>query len=487
MRNIEVRLKNGTVLQKCRIGKQKKVFRIGRAANNDIVIDDSHIDAVQMEISVHDDELLVKNLGKGLGTTINLKLLPANEATELKMGDDVVIAGKYYLRIVDDLFETTTMQAIPSGIGEIVQENVGFFESMFGSLKARLKLLVGDNQLEFDKTMNYFSKTINQKIRELAAIHEMSIRMNQIHDFKILLDTTVGMALEVSGAQRGAIMLFNEERQDFDLLSQKGIDPKSSEFSLSKILCEQAFRKNEVIIISNAATEPAESGDPSVIKSVAAAPLQIRGEVMGVLYLDNQQVEDCFSDQNLGFIKAFSAHASVAIYNARMFFQAVTDGMTKLYNNKYFRQRLSEELRRASRHKKPLSLIIFDIDHFKKFNDTYGHQVGDKVIRAVGNAVRETVRICDVAARYGGEEFALILPETDKDGALLLAERLREKIETMALLHEKRSLHVTSSFGVVSLIARNQGREEMIRLADDALYQSKRNGRNRVTMAPDED
>jgi diguanylate cyclase (GGDEF)-like protein len=173
--------------------------------------------------------------------------------------------------------------------------------------------------------------------------------------------------------------------------------------------------------------------------------------------------------------------AAVVIEKARLFNLATIDGLTGLIVHRHFQAKMEEEFRRAKRYQKDLSYLMTDIDHFKKFNDTWGHQIGDMVLREVAKIVRSCVRDTDVAARYGGEEFAVILPETDLDGAILFAERLREKVEAASFEGPEQDLKVTISIGVSSLPSHKaENALEMIKLADDALYVAKENGRNRV-------
>jgi len=142
---------------------------------------------------------------------------------------------------------------------------------------------------------------------------------------------------------------------------------------------------------------------------------------------------------------------------------------------------MEEEFRRAKRYGKDLSYLMTDIDHFKKFNDTWGHQVGDMVLREVAKCVQACARDTDIAARYGGEEFAVILPETELDGAMLFAERLRQKVEESSFDGPKGPLKVTISVGVSSIpVHTAETAVDMIKLADDALYVAKERGRNRV-------
>lgn len=160
--------------------------------------------------------------------------------------------------------------------------------------------------------------------------------------------------------------------------------------------------------------------------------------------------------------------------------QATMDGLTSISNYKGFCEALDREMSRAQRYKKPLSLLFSDIDHFKKVNDTFGHLAGDEALKTVVLRMKKELRQSDYIARYGGEEFAVILPETDSDDAMWVAERLRKKIEIETVFYQDIQFSVTMSFGVASvLIDRNLSREGFIKLADDALYQAKKGGRNR--------
>ena len=160
---------------------------------------------------------------------------------------------------------------------------------------------------------------------------------------------------------------------------------------------------------------------------------------------------------------------------------AHTDVLTNLFNRRYFMQRLSEEFERVKRHQSQLSVLIFDLDHFKQVNDTYGHDAGDAVLVGVSNVINKVKRVTDVACRLGGEEFALLLPETDKAGALKMAHRLRAGIQEypyIELIDEP--LQITASIGVATLLKQSKKPEEFLKLADQALYDAKHGGRNMV-------
>jgi diguanylate cyclase (GGDEF)-like protein/PAS domain S-box-containing protein len=162
--------------------------------------------------------------------------------------------------------------------------------------------------------------------------------------------------------------------------------------------------------------------------------------------------------------------------NRKLLALATTDGLTGVKNRAAFNEKLSEEFHRAARHERPLSLILMDVDHFKMFNDTYGHPAGDEVLKKVAATLNSSARITDMVARYGGEEFAVILPDTDAAGALVLAERCREAVA----LAPWNKRPITISVGVATLTAETADAEVLLQEADQALYESKRAGRNRV-------
>jgi two-component system, cell cycle response regulator len=171
--------------------------------------------------------------------------------------------------------------------------------------------------------------------------------------------------------------------------------------------------------------------------------------------------------------------------NKRLELLSITDGLTKLHNHRYFQDELARAFEESQRYQRPLSLAMIDIDFFKKFNDTYGHAVGDDVLKQAADLYRHSVRSTDLVARYGGEEFAVILPQTDHEGAALLAERMREAVEGLQIprVSGGGSLGVTASFGVASVPDTAADRDSLMAAADAALYRAKRGGKNRVERA----
>jgi len=221
------------------------------------------------------------------------------------------------------------------------------------------------------------------------------------------------------------------------------------------------------------------------IRAVVCVPLAAHNKPVGVLYLYDTK-ERQFKDRQLDLLALLASFAAMAIDNAslhsRTKLMALTDALTGLYNNRYFMQVFPHELIRARRYMKPLSLVMIDVDNFKKLNDTYGHPKGDQVLAAVGNILAGSLRAADFSFRYGGEEFTVVLPETRLEGAFMVAENLREKISkgVTPLLGRSAVQTVSVSLGVASYPSDGTTTDQILAHADHCLYQAKRQGKDRV-------
>ena len=172
-------------------------------------------------------------------------------------------------------------------------------------------------------------------------------------------------------------------------------------------------------------------------------------------------------------------------YHEEIYRLSTVDGLTQIFNKRYFLETLERELSRARRYDRPLALMMFDLDNFKKANDTFGHRAGDYVLRELAEIVRSRARKVDVVARYGGEEFAVILPEIDLDGAVQFAETIREMVQHHVFDFEGREVPVTVSVGIAELDPASANADDLIKRADARLYRAKQVGRNKV-VATDE-
>jgi two-component system, cell cycle response regulator len=169
-----------------------------------------------------------------------------------------------------------------------------------------------------------------------------------------------------------------------------------------------------------------------------------------------------------------------ASYHEEIYRMTIIDGLTGVHNKRYFLEFLEREIARCARHQRPLSLLMFDIDHFKQINDTHGHLTGDYVLKEMSRRLRDRIRKEELLARYGGEEFAAVLPETDHVGSMTFAEQIRQIVGGEPFEYEGDRFHVTVSVGVYTLYGQNADALTFIKQADENLYRAKRAGRNRV-------
>lgn len=237
---------------------------------------------------------------------------------------------------------------------------------------------------------------------------------------------------------------------------------------------ETSFIQNSMEI-DNSATEK--------IASRLIVPLNIHNECIGYLsFLAVKQ--NAFTQESENIIHLL-AHDFSMVFKLMLLYDetkelSITDGLTNLYNKRYFMNIFEKEFERARRFNNNLSLILIDIDLFKSINDTYGHLQGDSVLKEMGSILKQGIRRIDISARYGGEEFVIIIPNTDLTGAGHAAEKIRKLVESHNFKAEKKPLKVTVSLGVASMASDISNSLDLIKIADDALYQAKKNGRNMV-------
>jgi diguanylate cyclase (GGDEF)-like protein len=183
-------------------------------------------------------------------------------------------------------------------------------------------------------------------------------------------------------------------------------------------------------------------------------------------------------------LKFLSGADAEAKYHEEIYRMTIVDGLTQIHNKRYLFEVMDRECTRARRHDRPLSVVMFDIDHFKKINDSYGHSVGDEVLRCFGAICRESFRDVDIIGRVGGEEFLAILPGTGAEGACLVAERVRNRLQSQAITAPGGTIQVTLSIGITEAMSRDDTFDKATMRADTALYEAKNAGRNRIGILP---
>ena len=233
-------------------------------------------------------------------------------------------------------------------------------------------------------------------------------------------------------------------------------------------------------------TPPSRIKTDKNVKSILCVPLNIRGKCLGVIEIRRSGEEaEVFGEEDLANISAIADYAAIAIENAQNFQRVqeltITDDLTSLFNVRHMHTLLDAEILRAQRYGKQFSMVFLDLDHFKNVNDTHGHVHGSQLLRETADVIKDQIRNVDYAARYGGDEFVVMLPETSKEGALIIAERLRQSIEKNVFLQDKDlKVHFTASFGVATFPEDAQTKDQLIRMADERMYEVKNSTRNRV-------
>lgn len=321
-----------------------------------------------------------------------------------------------------------------------------------------------------------------EQLAQMKALHEISNAIFRSLRLDEMLKSVAQSLIQQLGFDRVRIYLVNKEGDILEsVLSMDQRQHESGEkesFPLTR-----GFHPMVDLILGKAHDERIEKYQ----RTILYLPLRTRDENMGVLMVDNILSQQEIPVEQVTVLSAVAGQLGMAIKNARLFQGveelAITDGLTGLYLLRYFKQRLREEFFRAERNRGQLSLMILDIDHFKRFNDTYGHPAGDTILASVAERVLSNARKVDLTARYGGDEFVILLPDTSADEAMLLAERLHQAVsgEQVKLSHD-RSVPLTVSIGVATYPTHAATIEELIKRADEALYWIKSHGRNRIRL-----
>jgi diguanylate cyclase (GGDEF)-like protein len=296
----------------------------------------------------------------------------------------------------------------------------------------------------------------------------------------------------------GCCLFFYEEDHNFSPKVNRGFPTilNAAKFSFQDLVGDTLLKSGQAIIINNIDDEfpefkakyPNFKDFLGEFSSFALLPLMADKKFIGLLVLAKYAASAYIPD-DLRLLLIISNQAGLAIQNRRLYeqayYSAITDGLTGIYNHKYFREQLDFQLEKAKEYGFKISLIMVDIDHFKKFNDSYGHQIGDIVLKEVSMVIQSCVNPDSLVARYGGEEFAVILPDTPTEAAIPIAEKIRLEIENhIVKTSDYPDLKVTVSLGIATFPdhIKNMSRMvvELIDIADDNLYSAKNAGRNRV-------
>ena len=331
-----------------------------------------------------------------------------------------------------------------------------------------------------------------KRIYDLEQLLDIAKSFCQNLDFGNLLESIVYICMaqmHVLGAEIFVRDLITNEcfilETDKDFSSDKKVSiPVSTPITAKLLEAKKPITFDE---LKNAVGECKDLAAIEKLSPTLIVPLIQKNHLNGMLILQERIVieeDTSYTDYEQSQIMSIASLASVAINNAALMEMSSTDMMTHLKLKYYFFNYLTEAIDSAFLKKENIAVLMFDIDFFKKFNDTYGHECGDFVLISVADIIKKSLRDVDVASRYGGEEFTVLLCDTDKDGAMIVAERIRSAIDEHDFVYNDQHLHVTISVGVSVFDAETNlvnSPNCFVNQADQALYVSKSNGRNRVT------
>lgn len=310
-----------------------------------------------------------------------------------------------------------------------------------------------------------------------------------------LLHTILQGAMSFTEMPMGMIALYDKRSGKMTLRAQVGFSNEAAARNVwtveSDSLTDNLLRRNEVYCVEDTeqADMPKSQFDAfKAARSLILIPLVTKSSIHGIVRLDDH-IPRTFDKNRISQVSALATFAAISIENAKFHEEAqrmaIADSLTGLNNRRYFDKVLPQEYERAHRDGIPFSLMMIDVDNFKKFNDTYGHHFGDRVLVSIGRVLRKTLRRIDFAFRYGGEEFVVILPDTDLGSAHKVAERIRQRVvsESRKLLRNQNDPPVTVSIGISCYPRDAACSKALLAMADQLLYKAKKAGRNRVLGA----
>lgn len=412
------------------------------------------------------DDLLVRARRKAL-VLVALSMLLCFGAATLP----AVLAARVILVLVGGLLGFVAL-GVMFRVGAALSQQVVEHEGEKAKVRAQLMSSVRQQ------------KEISYHLQQRRFISELLQTISVHRQLQEVLDTILDQTMDFFAANSGFVMLIDKGRGDLYVEAAKARQGQAVQSG--------RLRMGEGVVgaVAASGTPVVRPGADKAGKKEAAlmsAPLRIEGEVIGVLTVEESS--QGFNESDLEFFSVIAAEAALAVEKARLYTEmermSVTDGLTGIANRRQFDMRLASEILRAKRYSLPVSIIILDIDHFKSFNDKYGHQVGDLVLQHLAGLLTDSVRQTDLVARYGGEEFVVVSPDCTAEQAAGLAERIRLSVAAADFPgnEEHPVLKATVSLGVACYPYDGDDQDGVLAAADKALYYSKEHGRNQSTLA----
>jgi len=322
--------------------------------------------------------------------------------------------------------------------------------------------------------------------QQLTALHQIALSLSTTLDVHRLMEIILEQLGQLWGYYHGAILLIDEQSGELIVAAARDYSRAGQRLSTDRGICGHVFRTGQPLMIDDVTIDPRYIEGVPGARSELAVPLIWEGRTLGVLNVESHEMA-AYTRADLDLLTTVAEQAAASFGNARLHAEtrdlAITDSHTGLFNYRHFQEQLAVAVREAQLMATHVSLLMLDLDFFKRCNDTYGHPTGDAVLQQFARVVRESCRTGDQVFRYGGEEFTVILPGAQEEVALRVAERIRERVALHGFVTRsgrRLDFQITVSIGVSSYPRDCLSHGDLLIAADKALYAAKASGRNRV-------
>lgn len=472
--------KNGQILYEGSPNLHGDGVVIGSGNDCDIQLNKMGIVRRQIQLRYNSEGYLtLQDLQSPYGTVVNGNKIQPGFVTTINPGSYIEMSDDVFVNLQLEGNEANTATDSDKFFPFFLNSNENFVRKSFANIRSKIPR-------QYYSALSATEGEMVTRIKELSAVLEVSHALNSISSFPRLLDFTLEMAINVTGGERAAMLLFNEELGRLETVAMVNFESKDmkEDFQASSALVSQCFDNGDSLIgpshnFRNLLSKGKGLEDVGIL-SVAIVPLKEMSNIIGVLYVDTKYSGNIMTSRTDKMLKTFAAQASVAINRTRMYHSATTDSVTGIANENLFLQRLGEEFCRAQRHRKDISLIIMDLDHFSAVNETYGEPAGNRVLKEVGKMFKSATRIHDLVARFGADSFAMLLPETPYDGALVAANKLKSSLSHTKVRSGNQTIMLTGSFGIASSSASTAKPNDLLKLAEKSLKLARKRGGNQI-------